>query len=303
MNLPAGGGPREGQTIAGQSLLVRYANLVRLPHTVFALPFALVGVILASRTAPLTWQTVVLVALAFTAARFTAMAVNRIVDRRIDALNPRTQQRELPSGKLTLGQAWAGVVIASIAFLAFAAMLNTICLILAPFALVWIASYSFAKRFTSLVHFWLGSSLAIAPVAGYLAVTGQWAHPWWVLLAIAGAVMLWVAGFDVFYALQDEDFDREHRLHSLVVTLGTTRSVLLAKIAHGLAIMLLALFGLGAGLGWPYFLAVAISAALIAYEHSLVKPSDLSRLDAAFFTTNGVVSIAIFVGALADRLI
>ena len=295
--------PREGQTVAGESLLVRYINLVRLPHTVFALPFALLGVIYASRSTPVTITVVALVVLAFTAARFAAMGFNRIADRDIDAANPRTAKRELPSGRLTLGQARTAVVLASLVFIVAAGALNRVCLWLSPVALGWILAYSYAKRFTSWTHLWLGASLAIAPAGGYLAVVGRWSNPAWPLLVLAFAVMAWVAGFDMFYALQDEQFDRDHGLRSAVVRLGQGGSILAAKVLHGASLAALAAFGYGAGLGLGYWIGLGVAAGVIAWEHQLVKPGDLRRLDAAFFTMNGIVSIVIFLGALGDRIL
>ena len=294
---------REGQRLAGESLLVRYANFVRLPHTIFALPFALLGVVVASRTYPLTGRAMGLVILAFTCARFVAMGFNRIADRELDARNPRTRQRELPSGRLTLAQAWSAVLVAAALFVGAAWELNPLCFALSPLALLWIGSYSYTKRFTHWSHLWLGLALAIAPVGGYLAVAGAWSRPWWLLGAITAAVTCWVAGFDVFYALQDEAFDRAERLRSLVVRLGRGPAIVAGKSLHGLALFALVLFGAGAGLGWAYFGGVAVGAGLIAWEHHLVKPGDLSRLDAAFFTANGIVSIVVFLGALADRVL
>lgn len=295
--------PREGQTFAGESLLVRYANFVKLPHTVFALPFALLGMVVASYETPVTWPTVILVVVAFTAARFVAMGFNRIADRRIDARNPRTRRRELPSRRLTVGQAWAAVLGAMVVFLFAAWLLNPLCAALGPVALIWVATYSYTKRFTSLSHLWLGAALAIAPVGGYVAVTGAWSDPPWLLLVIALAVACWVAGFDIFYALQDEAFDRGEGLHSLVVRLGKDWAIIVAKVLHGAAIAALMLFGKGAGLGLPYFLAVALAVAVISWEHRQVQPRDLSKLNAAFFTANGIVSIVVFLGALVDRII
>src|SRR3954469_15407889 len=257
----------EGQTFAGESLFVRYVNFVKLPHTVFALPFALLGVIVASYRNAVTWSAGILVVIAFTAARFVAMGFNRTADRRIDARNPRTQGRELPTGRLTVSQAWAAVIGAMVIFLYAAWLLNPLCAALAPFALIWIATYSYTKRFTDWTHLWLGGALAIAPVGGYVAVTGAWSEPWWLLFVIAFAVMCWVAGFDVFYALQDEAFDRAERLRSLVVRMGQGRAILLAKTLHGIAIAALLAFGYGAGLGIPYYAGVGVGAGLIAWEH------------------------------------
>lgn len=293
----------EGQTVPGESLLVRYINFVKLPHTVFALPFALLGVIVASYRQPVTWRVAALVVVAFTAARFVAMGINRIADRRLDARNPRTRGRELPAGRLSLSQAWGAVAAATVLFLWAAWALNPLCARLAPVALLWIATYSYTKRFTDWTHLWLGGALAIAPVGGYVAVTGTWSDPWWLIVVLAGAVACWVAGFDVFYALQDEAFDRAERLRSLVVRWGAARAIWMAKALHGLAIAALLAFGVGAGLGWPYFVGVGVAAGFIAWEHRLVKPGDLSRLDAAFFTANGIVSVVVFLGALVDRII
>jgi 4-hydroxybenzoate polyprenyltransferase len=294
---------REGQTFGGESLFIRYVNFVKLPHTVFALPFALLGVIVASYRRPVTWRVALLVVIAFTAARFVAMGFNRIADRRIDARNPRTQARELPAGRLTVGQAWGAVIAAMVLFLYAAWALNPLCAALAPFALIWIATYSYTKRFTDWTHLWLGGALAIAPVGGYVAITGAWSEPWWLLLVIAFAVACWVAGFDIFYALQDEAFDRAERLRSFVVRFGQARAITLAKALHGLAIVALLAFGYGAGLGWPYFAGVGVGAGIITWEHQLVRSGDLSRLNAAFFTANGIVSIVVFLGALVDRVL
>src|SRR6266576_2960185 len=262
--------PRERQTFGGESLLVRYANFVKLPHTVFALPFALLGVLVASRQTALTWRTLGLVMLAFACARFVALGFNRIVDRELDARNPRTRARELPSGRLTLRQAWVAVGVAAVAFLATAWALNPLCFALAPLALAFISAYSYAKRFTHWSHLWLGLADGIATPAGYLAVTGRWSEPWWLLPVGALAVTFWVGGFDVFYALQDEEFDRAERLESLVVRLGQARAILAAKLSHGLALVGLVLFGIGAGLGIAYYVGVAVGAVLIAWEHRLV---------------------------------
>ena len=292
----------EGQTYDGASLLARYASFVKLPHTIFALPFAMLGVLEASLEAGVRWQTVAVV-VAFSAARWVAMGFNRIVDRRYDARNPRTRERELPRGRLTLRQAWLSVVVAGAVFLASSWFLNPLCFRLSPLALGWIMLYSLAKRFTWWPHLWLGLSLAIAPVGGYLAVTGRWSEPWWVLVAITMAVATWVAGFDIFYALPDEGFDRDAGLHSAVVRLGQARSILLAKVLHGVTIPALALFGWGAGFGAWYFVGVAAAALILAYEHQLVRPGDLSRLDTAFFTMNGVMSLTVFMFALVDRLV
>jgi len=293
----------EGQTLAGESLLVRYANLVKLPHTLFALPFALLGLLAASLRAPVTGRIVGLVVVAFSGARWVAMGFNRIADRDFDARNPRTAARELPRGALTLRQAWASVILAAALFIWASAELNRLCLLLSPVALAWITLYSLSKRFTWWPHIWLGLSLAIAPVGGYLAVTGSWSTPWWLLLLVTLAVATWVAGFDIFYALPDAHFDRREGLRSAVVRLGEHRAILLAKLLHGVTILSLVAFGWVAGFGVWYAAGIVAAAGILAWEHQLVRPGDLSRLDAAFFTMNGVMSVTVFVFALLDRVV
>jgi 4-hydroxybenzoate polyprenyltransferase len=246
---------------------------------------------------------VVLVVVAFSAARWVAMGFNRVADREFDARNPRTRDRELPTGALTVRQAWASIAIAGAVFVAASALLNPLCLWLSPVALLWVTTYSFAKRFTWWPHLWLGMSLAIAPVGGYLAVTGRWSEPWWLLLAVTAGVATWVAGFDVFYALPDETVDRNEGLRSAVVWLGERRAILAAKLLHGITLPALALFGWGSGFGGWYFAGLVVAAGILTYEHRLVRPGDLSRLDAAFFTMNGVMSVTVFGFALADRIL
>jgi 4-hydroxybenzoate polyprenyltransferase len=296
------GGAREGQTFEGRAALVRYANLVKLPHTLFALPFAMVGVVLASYVKEVTPSVILWVAIAFTSARFAAMAFNRIVDRRIDALNPRTSGREIPAGVIGVKEASIAVAVAGGVFLLAAAQLNPLCLALSPIALVWVLGYSYTKRFTRWAHVVLGIGLAIAPVGGYLAVTGGWSDPWWMLPVLAAAVMTWVAGFDVLYALQDVAFDRKTGLHSIPAALGESRGLGVARVFHAFTIIALAAVGAAVDVGWLYWLGVAVVAALLVYEHSLVRADDLSKLDAAFFTMNGIISIAFFGFVLAERL-
>jgi len=299
---PAASG-RDGQLLAGESLLVRYVNFVKLPHTLFALPFALLGVMAASWSHRVDWRVLALVVVAFTAARWVAMGFNRIADREFDAANPRTRMRELPQGKLSVPQAAVSVVVAGGLFFLAARALNPLCFLLSPLALVWVLAYSLSKRFTWWPHVWLGLSLAIAPVGGWLAVTGAWSQPGWLLPVIAVAVATWVAGFDIFYALPDEAFDRSAGLRSAVVRLGVPRAILLGKLLHAITIPALALFGWGAGFGLWYFIGVTAAAVILVYEHRLVQPQDLSKLDAAFFNMNAVMSVTVFTFALVDRLI
>jgi 4-hydroxybenzoate polyprenyltransferase len=293
---------REGQTFAGSARWVRYANFVKLPHTVFALPFALVGVTLASYRADITVGMLGWVILAFTCARFTGMGFNRIVDREIDGRNPRTSMREIPSGVLSVGEASVAVVIASTLFVLSAWSLNPLCAALSPVALAWVCFYSYTKRFTRWSHLVLGIGMSIAPVGGYLAVTGQWPTPWWMPVVLSLAVTTWGGGFDILYALQDEAFDKANGLHSMPVAVGEVRAMLISRVLHVTTVVALAIVGLATDGGVLYGVGVGAVAALLRYEHSLVKPGDLSRLDAAFFTLNGVISILFFLIVLAERL-
>jgi 4-hydroxybenzoate polyprenyltransferase len=294
--------PREGQTFAGTAPVVVWSNFVKLPHTVFALPFAIVGVVLASYVASVTAVTIVWVVVAFTAARFAAMGFNRLVDRGIDARNPRTSSREIPQGIITVSAARVAVTVAGGLFVLAASRLNQLCLALSPVALGWVLAYSYTKRFTPASHLVLGLGLGIAPVGGYLAVTGAWPQPWWGLVALALAVMTWVAGFDVLYALQDVEFDRAEGLRSIPVVLGVRGAVPAARWLHVLSVGLLAAAGaaLHPSAGWA--VGVASVALLLALEHRLVRPDDMRRLDAAFFTMNGVISIVFCLIVLVERV-
>jgi 4-hydroxybenzoate polyprenyltransferase len=298
----SGAAPREGQTFAGTSPLVKWANFVKLPHTVFALPFAVVGVVLASYASPVTWRHVVWVVVAFTAARFAAMAFNRIVDRDIDAKNPRTRAREIPSGAIGVGEAGVAVAAASAVFVFAASQLNTLCLALSPVALGWILLYSYTKRFTALSHLILGLGLGIAPVGGYLAVAGAWPSPWWGLVVLAAAVMSWVAGFDVLYSLQDVEFDRREGLRSIPASIGVRGAISVARGLHVLSLTCLTVAGAVLSRSAAWMVGVIVVGALLIWEHRLVRESDLSRLDAAFFTMNGVISIVFCLIVLGHRV-
>lgn len=294
--------PMDGQVIAGEHVVVRFLNLVKFPHTLFALPFALVGVVAASRQAPVTPRLVGLVVLAFTSARWAALAFNMIADLRFDRANPRNAKRELARGALTVRQAWASILIAAVLFFWSAWEINPLCFALSPVAFAWILGYSLAKRWFDFTQLWLGLSLAIAPVGAYLAVVGHWSTPWWVLCTIGLAVTAWVAGFDIFHALPDEEFDKAHRLHSTVTRLGKRQALRLARVLHGATIPLLAVFGWGAGFGSWYFVGVTVAAALLAWEHRLVRADDVSRVGPAFFQWNAILSATVFLSALIDRL-
>jgi 4-hydroxybenzoate polyprenyltransferase len=294
---------REGQTFDGRSAFVRYVNLVKLPHTLFALPFALVGATLATRVRVPTPEVLIWIVVAFTAARWAAMAFNRIADRELDAVNPRTAQRELPTGAISVSAAYLSVVLAAVIFVFAASRLNRLCLVLAPVALAWVLIYSYTKRFTSWSHLALGLGLSIAPVGGYLAVTGAWSEPWWMLASLALAVATWVAGFDVLYSLQDMAFDRRFGLRSIPAAAGERGAFWIARGLHVATVVALAIAGVGASAGPFYWSGLLVAAALLAYEHSLVRPGELSKLDAAFFTMNGVISITFFGFVLAERVL
>jgi len=306
-------GPRrEGQVYRGLSLTARYASFVKLPHTLFALPFAAMGAVLATYRpgTRLGWAEAGWIVLAFTAARFAAMGFNRIVDRTLDAENPRTAGRELPAGRLALGQAAVAVVVASAVFVSAAWMLNPLCGMLAPAALAWVFFYSYTKRFTAWSHHVLGLALGIAPVGGYLGVTGAWAAPWYALPVVASAVTFWVAGFDVIYALQDREFDRARGLHSIPAHTSTARALGAARWFHLCAALLfLAVWALDLfAVGWVYLLGVGVVSALLVWEHRVAArlaagTTDLGTVDRAFFHANVAVSTSLFAFTLLDRVL
>ncbi|MCE5272374.1 putative 4-hydroxybenzoate polyprenyltransferase [bacterium] len=281
-------------------LAADFSGLVMLPHTLFALPFALTAVVLASYSADVTWLKVLLIVTAFTGARSAAMAFNRLIDQRVDSANPRTRGRHLPAGRLSRWQVWLFVAAAVGVFEVSAALLGKLCLALSPIALAVIFAYSWTKYFTAASHLVLGLALSIAPVGAFIAVTGTLTFG---VLMLALAVVLWVAGFDIIYSLQDEAFDREQGLFSVPARLGAARALWLSRALHLLSFAALGAVGSYFPVGILYWVGVTLIGAMLAFEHSLVSPDDLSRVNAAFFTVNGAVSI-IFLGLnLADRLL
>jgi 4-hydroxybenzoate polyprenyltransferase len=274
--------------------LVVYGRMIKFSHSIFAMPFALAAAALAAREHAVGAVQVALIVVCMVLARSCAMGVNRIVDRRFDAANPRTAIREIPSGQMSVQAATAITLVAGALFVAASFALNTLCGWLSPVALAVVCGYSYAKRFTSLVHLWLGVALGIAPVAAWIAVTGTVALPA-VLLAIA--VATWVAGFDILYSLQDEDFDRGQGLRSIPVALGQVGAMWVSGLLHVVTVVLLAALPSTVALGWPYWAGFALITAVLAYEHWLVRPGDLSRIDKAFFDLNGYVSL-LFLGAV-----
>jgi len=286
-------------TVATVPLPRRLASLVRIEHTVFALPFAYVGAFLAvdgwPGLADLVWVTVAMVG-----ARTLAMSLNRLVDAELDARNPRTASRELPSGALTRWQVLALCVAALGVFLLAVSQLDPIVRWLWPIPVAMFVIYPYLKRVTWLCHLWLGACLGLAPIGAWLAVAGT--APWeaW---ALGGAVMLWVAGFDLFYSLFDVEHDRAEGLHSWAVRFGEAGVFIGARVFHFGTVVLLAAAGLGLGVSLFYWLGVVATAILLLYEHSIVRPGDLRRLDAAFFTLNGVISVVFFAFVALDVLV
>lgn len=281
---------------------VALLQMIKFSHTIFAFPFALMGVVLASLVSqelPGLSQ-VFWICMAMIGARSGAMGLNRIIDARIDAANPRTVNREIPAGKVSMREAVL-FVAAALALLLFASwMLNPLCLYLSPVAILFLVLYSYCKRFTSLAHIVLGICLAAAPLGAWIALRGDVG---WPAVILAFAVLFWVAGFDIFYAFQDVDFDKEQGLHSIPAKLGVENSIQLVRVFHVIMVGLLLLLLLVDGLGGIYLLGVIVVSLLLIYEHLLVRADDLSRLDAAFFNMNGYISVTIFAFTLIDAVV
>ena len=295
-------------------LVRKLLELVRFSHTVFALPFALLAAVMAWRAQPPVawrWQDLMGIVVCMVTARSAAMAMNRLVDRRLDADNPRTAARHLPAGTLSVRSVAVLAIVCSIGFVAGTLLFlpdNPLPLYLSLPVLAFLMAYSYTKRFTSLSHFWLGAALMLAPVAAWIAVRGSLvvADPVDLLPAVVlgAAVMLWVAGFDMIYACQDMTFDRLHHLHSVPQRWGVPRALRLAAVCHAAAVALLALLPwVFPYLGPIYWCGVAAIAALLAYEHWLVRPDDLTRVNVAFFHVNAVVSLGLFFITTVDLLL
>jgi 4-hydroxybenzoate polyprenyltransferase len=277
--------------------LRHFLDAVKFEHTVFALPFAYVAMVLAAGGWP-GWQVVIWVTLAMVGARTLAMSVNRLADRWIDARNPRTRSRHLPAGLLSPGTMLAAAVAAGGLLVVSAWMLNPLCLWLCPLAVVFLVGYSYTKRFTWLSHWILGFTDGIAAAGGWIAVRERFEAP---ALLLWFALTVWIAGFDLIYACQDVDFDRAEGLHSVPARFGIPAALALARACHLFTVAAFVLLGWVLGLGWMYWVAVGVVAGLLIYEHSLVSPQDLSRLDVAFFNINGYIAIVLFVGVVAER--
>ena len=276
-----------------------YLTLVKFSHTVFAMPFALIGFFVAVQltTASFEWHLLVKVILCMIFARNAAMAFNRYIDRYIDEKNPRTAIREIPAGIINANAALWFVILNSVAFVITTYFINPLCLALSPVALAVVLGYSITKRFTALCHLILGLGLSLAPIGAYLAVVGKFDL---LPLLFSFAVLFWVGGFDIIYALQDEEFDRENDLFSIPVWLGKKKALMLSNALHALSISFLFLAGRMGHFGIFYWIGFVIFMCLLIYQHTLVKPNDLSSVNLAFFTTNGVASVLFSSFVIAD---
>ena len=276
-------------------------EMIKFEHSVFALPFALTSALLAFRVNPVEWAVaaskLLWIVVAMVSARSAAMAFNRVLDAEMDAKNPRTKMRHIPAGELSKGFAWSFVVGAALVFLLASWMLNSLCLLLAPVALGVVFFYSYTKRFTSLSHLVLGLSLGIAPAAAWIAVTGSLDLR---ILWLVAAVTFWTAGFDIIYSCQDFEFDRNHGLFSLPRRFGIASALGISRVLHAAMVGCLLALVAAFHLGWLSMAGVGAVILLLIYEHSLVRPKDLSRVNAAFFTVNGYVSVLLFVFWAAD---
>lgn len=277
----------------------KYLSLVTFSHTIFAMPFAFIGFFLAINTTnePFLSYKLLFMILCMVFARNSAMAFNRYLDRDIDAKNPRTKVRDIPAGRITAKNALAFTIINCLLFIVTTYFINNLCFMLSPIALLVILGYSVTKRFTALCHLVLGLGLSLAPIGAYLVVTGKFA-----LLPIlfSLAVLCWVSGFDIIYALQDEDFDREENLHSIPSYLGKKNALLTSNILHVFAALFVIAPLFFTPLSWPYYIGLLIFIGMLIYQHQLVKPNDLSRVNFAFMTTNGIASVAFAVCFLFD---
>ncbi len=273
-----------------------FFELIKFEHTVFALPFAYLGMVVAQRRWP-SWGVFILVTLAMASARTAGMTLNRLIDLKIDSQNPRTKNRPLVAGTFKTSWAWGCVATSVFILLVSSWALNPLCFKLSPLALLLLTIYHYAKHFTWLCHWVLGVVLGCAPIGGWIAVTGQFS---WQPLILAVVVMTWVAGFDILYSLQDEDFDRVSGLHSVPVRFGVKRALEISFYSHVATVVFLVLFGFLGGVGIVYAVGVVITAFLLRFEHGIVSDGDLSKINTAFFTINGWIGVLLFVFAYLD---
>jgi len=279
----------------------KYLSLIKFSHTIFAMPFALIGFFLASKQYDFEWISLLYVVLCMMFARSAAMAFNRYIDRDIDRDNPRTAEiREIPNGTITAKNALIFVIVNSLLFIGTTYLINPLCLALSPVALLVILGYSYTKRFTALCHLVLGLGLALVPIGAYLAVSGEFAI---IPILFSFVVLFWVSGFDIIYSLQDEKFDKDQKLHSIPVLLGKKNALNLAKFLHFVTILLLSQIGNYPEFGTFYWIGFSIFSALLIYQHTLVKHTDLSKVNLAFFTTNGIASVIFGAFVIANILI
>ncbi|MBN2425366.1 MAG: UbiA family prenyltransferase [Calditrichaceae bacterium] len=277
--------------------IMEYGKMIKFSHSVFALPFALSAAVMANRISELTLNKLIWIIVAMVSARSAAMGFNRLVDKKYDALNPRTNGRHLPTGKIQERDIVIFVVLSSLIFIWSAFMLNWLCFYLSPVALATIFLYSYTKRFTSYSHYILGLGLGISPTGAWLAVTGAFAlEP----VILSAAVVFWVAGFDILYACHDIDFDKEHDLYSIPAILGVKKALWIARASHLIAFGLLAWLAVPAQFQFIYTAGMIIIAGVLMYEHALVNENNLSEIDRAFFNMNGIVSIVFFLVILGD---
>ncbi|MGP4110092.1 menaquinone biosynthesis prenyltransferase MqnP [Streptomyces sp. 4N509B] len=286
----------------GRGRVRSFLRLVMIEHSVFALPFAYIAALTAMYLDDETvhWAELLLVTLAMVGLRTFAMAANRIIDREIDARNPRTAQRELVTGAVSVRTAWTGALVSLVVFLGAAALLNPLCLALAPVAVGPMVLYPYGKRFTHYPHAILGLAQAIGPVGGWLAVTGAWS---WDAVLLGAAVGLWIGGFDLIYACQDVDADRANGVHSVPARFGVAAALYAARVSHAVTLALLAWYAVATDGGIALWVGVAVVAGAFVYEHAIVGPTDLSRVGRAFFTVNGFVGISLFAFALTDLVV
>ena len=285
-------------TVTQPGRVTSFLRLVKIEHSVFALPFAYLSAFVAMHPG-VRWVDLLLITVAMVAGRTFAMAANRILDRKIDAQNPRTQDRELVTGAVSVRTAWTGALVSLVVLFVAAGLLNLLCLVLAPLAVIPLVVYPYAKRFTNFPHYVLALAQAVAPVGAWIGITGTFdgSGPAWVLGAAVG---LWIGGFDIIYACQDVEIDRQIGVHSTPARFGVRTALHISTATHVVTFALFVWFGVLAGLGWLWWIGLALTAAAFAYQHVIVTPSDLSRVNRAFFTANGFVGIALFLFALLD---
>ena len=282
--------------------LKNYLSFIKFSHTIFALPFAGIGFVLSIKDDLTKFNFVVLiyVLLCMVFARSAAMGFNRFIDRKFDALNPRTKMREVPAGTISVNAALIFVILMSLLFIATTWFINPICFYLSPVALLVVLGYSYTKRFTALCHLVLGVGLSLAPIGAYLAVTGKFA---WLPLLFSFTVLFWVSGFDIIYALQDEEFDLSQNLKSIPGYLGKKNALRLSEVLHVFSALLVVFAGYYAAFGYLYWLGVLVFCGLLMYQHSIVNPTDLSRVNLAFGTTNGIASVIFACFTIAEILL